>query len=485
MWSLIKDNFWQLLIVLNYVLAIGAAVTILLKNVNPTKTLSYVLILLVFPYVGLIVYFLFGQEYRKSKIFKRKNILNQKNIQKWHQSLMLNKRELEKIEKDFLKEKFKLVKLVHNSERSPLTLHNEVDILINGEEKFKRLFEDIKTAQHSIHLEYYIIRDDEIGNQLIDALCERAAAGVEIKINYDFVASSLSAKARNCLTQNNIEFYPFMPVYFPRLASKLNYRNHRKIAIIDGKIGYVGGINVGDEYVNGEKKRFWRDTHLRLTGEAVGVLQVNFLLNWDFVCDHHVEKIEEDWFPENEITHETAVQIAASGPDTDWANIMEAYFLAITTAEKYVYITTPYFIPNDEIITALQASAKSGVQIKLIIPKNGDSWAAKYASFSYIEDLLRAGVEVYLYKKGVIHAKTMVIDDIFSTVGTSNLDYRSFNINFEINALLYDNKLANKMVNTFNNDLQECERVDPNAWYERKMIQKLKESFCRLWAPLL
>lgn len=484
MWDFITEHLGKLLIGINYLLALGAAFTIVLRNVNPNRTLSYVLALLLVPFLGLLFYIFFGQEYRRTRIFKKKNVLNQENIKNWQQSLVLDQKQIDQLKGKDLKDKAKLIRLMHDSENAPLTLKNEVEILINGEEKFRCLFEDIRQAESSIHLEYYIIRDDEIGTELIDLLCEKCREGVEVRINYDYVASDFSASTRRRLQEAGINFYPFMPVYFPKFASKFNHRNHRKIAVIDGKIGYVGGINIGDEYINAHGKRYWRDTHLRIRGESVGVLQFHFLLNWDFVSDGDLV-IKDEWFAGSEITRDTPVQIAVSGPDTDWAQIMEAMFVAITSADEYLYLTTPYFIPNDEILMALMAAARSGVEVKVLIPGHSDSWAAKYASFSYIEQMLKAGIEVYLYDKGIIHAKTMVVDGIFSTVGTSNIDYRSFNINFEINALIYDEHIAAKMVTSFNNDLQESIRLDPEEWYDRPFTQKLKESFCRLWAPLL
>lgn len=484
MWDFITEHLGKLLIGLNYLLALGAAFTIVLRNVNPIRTVSYVLALLFVPFLGLIFYIFFGQEYRRTRMFKRKNLLNQSNVKKWQQSLVLDQQALHDFEEEVLLDKAKLIRLLHDKEQSPLTLHNEVEILINGEEKFRCLFEDVRNAQSSIHLEYYILRDDKIGSELIDLLCERAEAGVEVRINFDYVGSSLSNKTRARFKKHGIEFFPFLPVHFPRFTSKLNHRNHRKIAIIDGRIGYVGGINIGDEYLNAHGKRYWRDSHLRLKGESVGVLQLHFLLNWDFVSEQDFE-IKEEWFPRHEITRETAVQIAVSGPDTDWANIMEALFVGINSATDHLYLTTPYFIPNDEIFTSLIAASRSGVDVKVLIPGQSDSWAAKYASFSYIERMLRAGVEVHLYEKGIIHAKTMVVDGVFSTIGTSNMDYRSFNTNFEINALIYNKKVAAQMENTFFNDLQESRLLDAEEWYNRPFKQKLKESFCRLWAPLL
>ncbi|MEL4307500.1 cardiolipin synthase [Joostella sp. CR20] len=484
MWNYITDHLWQFLLGLNYVLALIAAVTILLKNINPTKTLSYLIALLAFPFLGLIVYYFFGQDYRKFKIFKKKNVLNQKNIKEWAQQLVLNKKEAFALGSDVLDGNTKIIRLIDSENRSPLTLHNKVQILINGEEKFKVLFQDVKAATSSIHIEYYIFRDDEIGSELIEILCEKASQGVNVKINYDSVASSFSNKSIKCLKDSGVEMFPFMPVYFPKFASKANYRNHRKMIIIDGKIGYVGGINIGDEYVNKDGRRFWRDTHLRIEGQAAGLLQFHFSLDWDFVCDKPI-KIDKSWFPDTDVQEKIPIQIAASGPDTEWANIMEAMFTAINEANRYVYITTPYFIPNDEISLALSTASKSGVDVRLMIPKSCDSWAAKYATYSYLEKLLRAGVKIYLYEKGNIHAKTMIVDDVFTTIGTSNMDYRSFHINFEVNALIYNEAITKQMLDIYIDDLQYSEQVDAERWFNRGLSQRLKESFCRLWAPLL
>lgn len=483
MLTFLQDNFWQLLIIINYFLVVITVFSIVLNNLNPTKTLSYLLLLITLPYVGLLIYYFFGQEYRKNKIFKRKNVMNQKRIKKWQREIQLSKNRIETIKDEEVKEEIKLIKLLYkNQEVAPLTEHNKLTVLINGDAKYKSLFKDIAQAQRTVHLEYYIIKDDEIGTKLIDLLCEKASRGVEVRISYDSVGSRLSGKTKRKLRKSQVECYPFMPVHFSKLTSKINYRDHRKIAVIDGKIGYVGGINISDTYLG--KEGFWRDTHLRIEGEAVNSLQLYFMLNWDFVTDYDVV-IEDHFFPETEVKEKTAVQIAASGPDTDWANIMEVIFTAITTAEKYVYISTPYFIPNDEIIMALTAAAKSGVKVKLIIPRGSDSWAAKYATYSFIDLLLKAGVEVYFYTRGFIHAKVMIVDDIFTTIGTSNMDYRSFNINFEINALVYNEEIAKIVRNSFEEDLKGSKQIKAEDWENRKLIQKLKESFCRLWAPLL
>ncbi len=478
-----KSNIWSIALLLNYLLAIFVVVIILLKNNNPTKTLAYILVLAFFPFFGLIVYYLFGQQYRKTKIFNRKDIANSKTIKRLSSNLFVKPKDLYNISKQ-LDDKIKLIKLLKASEKSPLTFNNDIEILKNGEVKFERLIEDLNQATHYIHLEYYILKDDETGTKILNILCDKSSSGVKVKLIYDDVGSKLSSKTKRKLDESGVEHYPFMPVIFSSLTGKSNYRNHRKIAIIDGKIGFVGGVNISDEYTNACDGIYWRDTHLRIFGEAVKVLQFHFLTSWDFVSKGKLD-ITTDYFPEVDCSNNVAVQIAASGPDTKWANIMIAILTAINNAEEYIYITTPYFIPNDEIITALQIAAKVGIDVRLILPKNSDSWIANYATNSNIEALLEAGVKVYRYHKGFVHSKTLVIDDIFSTVGTCNLDNRSFEINFEINALIYNKEQSLILKSYFMEDIKDSDCLDYESWKSRPKIVKLKESYARLWSPLL
>ncbi len=481
----VQNNIFLTLIIINYIIAIGTAIFIILNNRNPITTVSYILALVVLPFLGLLVYYFFGQEYRKDKMFKRKKVFDNKTVKKWEKKLLLNDYRLENYESDFLKNKAHVVRLLQNNQRKPLIFGNDVKILINGEKKFESLFKDLEQAKNHIHVEYYMFNDDKIGSKFIEALIKKSKEGIKVRVNYDYVASGIKNKTIKKMKNAGIEIFPFMPVWFPNLTRKLNYRNHRKIVVIDGIIGYVGGVNVSDEYVNPNDIGYWRDTHTRLKGNIVKSIQTHFLLNWNFVSEQEIE-ITDDFFPKvEEKCGDIPVQIAASGPDSDYPHIMEAIFTAINGAEDYIRITTPYFIPNDQMLTALKTASRRGVDIEILIPKEGDSWAAKYATNSYILELLESGIKVYHYCKGMVHAKTMVVDGLLSTIGTSNMDYRSFEINFEITALIYNEGISAKMKEIFEDDVAHCEKVDLKEWEERPFIEKLKESFSRLWAPLL
>ncbi len=479
-------------LIVNYLVAMSAAFFLIRNNQNPHKTLTSLLSLIAFPFIGLAIYYFFGLEYRKSKIFKRKDMNSHKLIERWNDRLHIKESRLEKFEETFLEDRLKMVKLMRHNQVAPLTLHNDLKVLYNGKTTFEHIFNDLDKAKHHIHLEYFIFNDDITGNQFIDHLINAAGRGVVIKIIYDSVGSDLSNAAIRRMEDAGIMIRAFMPVIFSNFTRKANYRNHRKICIVDGHIGYLGGINVSDDYVNGvgvSNHDYWRDTHLRIEGHAVKSMQVQWMLNWFFVYDHSEEEENEmvgkDYFPEVDERVNKPVQIAASGPDTDWANIMEAIFLAINTADHKIRITTPYFIPNEAILVALKSAARSGIEIEIMVPRIGDSWAARYASRSYFEEILESGIKIFWYCKGMLHAKTMVVDNLFATIGTSNMDYRSFDINFEINALIYDKETAQDLNDQFDRDLEDCTPIDMEEWLKRSKVYKFKESFCRLWAPLL
>lgn len=488
MGAILGDSLWEILLIINYALVILFSILIVLKNSNPVKTLSYLFALATLPFLGLLVYYLFGQDYRKDKIFRKKFALDDVKLRKWKTELRLKSAEQQELKEHYGEAPYRIYRLMRENSKAPLTFGNEVEILVNGENKFRPLKSDLTGARYHIHLEYFVVHDDALGMEILDILCAKAGDGLDVRLIYDDVGSKLSNKTKQKLTASGVQHFPFMPVLYPRFTGKLNYRDHRKIVVIDGETGYVGGINLRKKYDNSfqDNERYWRDTHLRITGPAVGALQASFILCWDFVSGSEI-KLSDVYFPDSGTTGNkpVAVQIAASGPDTDWENIMEAMFTAISGAEEYIYITTPYLIPNEAILTALTTAGRSGIDVRILIPYTSDSLAAQFATDSYIEQLVQSKVRIYRYRKGFIHSKTMVIDDHFSSVGTANLDYRSFSINFEINALLYSDTKASEMKAIFLDDLTEAVEVDPEIWMERGLKRKLQESFSRLWSPLL
>ena len=475
-----------LILVSYYLLVIGIAFGVILDNRNPAKTLAYLLVLLFVPVIGLVVYYMFGQNLRKQKLFSRKGIQDNAYVKQWEQKRIAAFQDTEEVAKRFLGEKIKVVNLLVNSERSVVTLRNQVEILFDGQNIFPRLFEDINKAKQHIHIEFYIIDDDVIGNELKALLIKKAKEGLEVRVCYDDVGSrKLPDRYINELKNAGVEVFPFMPVFWPYLTSKVNFRNHRKIVVIDGEIGYFGGINIADRYTNkNPNMRYWRDTHLRINGDAVKYLQMQFMLNWKFVSGT-VLPISETYYPELKVTDYHMMQVVSSGPDSDWPSIMQAILMVINTAEDYIYITTPYFIPNDEVLTALQTAALSGVDVQLLIPAKGDSVIVQAASMSYLRQLLEAGVKVYMYNTGFLHSKTLVVDDIIASVGTTNMDNRSFDLNFEINAFCYDEELARQLREHFELDRAESSEMNLSRWKRRRRTKRITESFARMFAPLL
>lgn len=458
--------------------------SILLDNRNPSKTLGYVLILIFLPLIGVIIYLYFGRDYRKRKLFSRKGMVDIRLLQQWK-----NEKEIifeESFSNQFVDEEHKTVSKLLQTNNAFLSVNNYLKVLRNGEEKFKDLITCLEEATHHIHFEYYIIEDDPLVHSIMDILKKKAQNGIEVRIIYDDVGSSkLKNKFINDLKSSGIEIYPFMKVRFPFFTSNANYRNHRKIVIIDGKTAFTGGINLSVRYLNNEdSKMYWRDTHLRLDGECVQQLQIQFLLMWRFVSNIQLA-IQISYFPVLPTYTKAVVQIAFSGPDSDWASIMLAFFKAISIAKKQVLITSPYFIPNDQILTAIQSAALSGVDVKILIPGNSDAKIVQAATMSYCKALLTSGAKVYLYNKGFIHAKTIVIDNSLATIGSTNMDYRSFNINFEVNAFAYSAEIAQEMANQFKDDLKDSTELKLNRWEKRPFTKKVIESVARLLAPLL
>jgi cardiolipin synthase len=369
---------------------------------------------------------------------------------------------------------------------SPLT-ENNVTVLLNGEQKFPHVIEAMESARQHIHMEYYIYEDDKIGNRIKDVLIRKAKEGVQVRIIYDdFGSSSIRKRIVKELKEGGVQIFPFYVIRLPMFASRINYRDHRKIIIVDGVVGFTGGINISDRYINdGSQQLYWRDTHLMMKGAAAHSLQFHFLSNWNF-CSSQTLGISPEFFPEPPpVQKDHLVQIICGGPDYPRASIMLCFFTAITGARNLVYITTPYFIPNESINNALKKAALSGKDVRLLVPETSDSRFVNAASRFYFLDLLETGVRIFRYKKGFMHAKTIVVDDSMSIVGTANIDFRSFDLNFEINAVVYGHEVNQTLRDAFLKDLDDSEEINLEVWRNRSKLDVLGDSAARIGAPLL
>lgn len=470
---------------LYYAVVIVFFFRILLENKNPLKTQSYLLLMVLLPVIGMLIYLFFGVNYRKQKLYSRKGFTDQKIIQRWIKDYdnLLNQ-STEDVQ-EYLNEKAKLPFLFWRNNFSSMSSNNLVKIFRNGEQKFPVLLKALRSAKHHIHIEYYIFDEDEIGQQVMDILIERAKVGVEVRMIVDALGSNIHHKSIKKLKTNGVAFHEYHPVYFSSLANRVNYRDHRKIVVIDGVIGFVGGINIADRYINkGKSDLYWRDTHCKIEGEAVYSLQVLFILNWYFVSKSLIQP-GMDYFPIMQKRGEVLTSIISSDPDSDNPNLMEGYFSMINTAREEILIITPYFIPNESVLTALKTCAKGGVKVKLLMPADPDSLFVHSASLTYMGELLRNDIEVYMYNKGMIHAKVMIIDEELSTIGTANMDYRSFDNNAEVNAVFFDQDIAKELKEQYLEDLDNASRLDYLAWKKRPLRIKLIGSIGRLVAPLL
>ncbi len=483
--NILSSPVLSVLAILYMITIVFTCFMIIFENREPVQTLSWVLVILLVPFLGIIFYFVFGQNYRKKKLYSRKAVTDA-------EYLFTAARE----QRDTLKQKLKekslsvrnkshLMTLMLNNQKAMLTENNSLKILVNASETFPAMLAAIENAKKYIHLEFFRFDVDETGNVFRYSLMKKAREGVEVRVIIDDVGSwSFKAKYIKEMREAGVRIFPFLPVRITLLANKINYRNHRKILVVDGEKGFVGGLNIAEKYLKGLKEIGpWRDTHLEIKGDALASLNMVFLIDWYFVSKEVLTR-ESRYFVIREIDEHCLVQVATSGPDSDWANIMQVYFSAIATAKKSIYLCTPYFSPNESILTALKTAALSGIDVRIILPGKSDSGIANWNSRSYISELLDAGVRVYLYDSGFNHSKLMIVDGVFSSVGSPNVDMRSFNLNFEITALIYDEDFAAKLNHIYFKDLEDSVEVLSELWDGRRRSEKIKESLSRIFGPL-
>ena len=512
---------WLLLAI--YVLAVvGTMITVLMDNRQPAKTMAWMLVLVFLPLVGIILYFFFGQNTRKEKM------ISQNSLDQLTKRSMLEFAEQKNLVLPQQHEK--LIKLFASQNWALPFKDNEIDIYTDGYQFFHALLRDVAKAKHHIHIDSYIFNDDELGNMIADALIDKAKEHVEVRVIYDDVGCwDVKGSFFERMRDAGIEVHGFMPVKFPAFTSKVNYRNHRKLCVIDGKIGFIGGMNIATRYVRGKKKRskrqeagskrvLWRDTHLRIQGGGVYGIQRAFLVDWYFVdrtliSDHsyYPPILEEGgrrnfWNSEsqqasligrvvtkvNEVKDEgdmgsdCIVQIVTSSPISEWPDIMQGYIRILLEAKKYVYIETPYFLPTEPVLLAMRTAALTGVDVRVMIPYKTDAKLVEWASRSYVHEVVSAGVKIYLYQKGFNHSKLLVSDDSMCTVGSSNVDFRSFENNFEGNAFIYDRDMALRMKEVYMNDVNDSVLLDDVENLDhRPFLKRLWESVVRLLSPLL
>jgi cardiolipin synthase len=462
-------------VILQYILAFGI---IFFERRNPTSALGWILVLLLLPIIGFFLYLFFGQNWTKRRLFSLK-AAEDRSIE---EAVVTQEKELKGLEggtADPRTEPFiSVARMFLENNRSLLTTENEVTLFTDGTEKFKALFDDIRSARHHVHLQYYIIRDDPLGQELIHLLTEMARKGVEVRLLYDGLGMKIKKK-------NLREFEGAggrHAAFFPRIYT-LNYRNHRKVAIIDGKKGYIGGYNVGDEYLGKGPLGYWRDAAIRIEGPGVAGLQLRFMLDWNYAASDSLSH-GPTYFPEVPGNGYCPLQIVSSGPDSRWNQIKEGYLKLVGNATDSIYIQTPYFIPDESISDALRIAALSGVDVRIMIPCKPDHPFVYWATMSFVGDLLDAGVKAYSYENGFIHAKTLVVDGLAASVGSANWDVRSFRLNFEANAFLYDAEFAEKLKQSFLDDIPRCTEITVESYGKRSRWIRAKEQVSRLFSPL-
>jgi len=470
------------LFLLNIILAL---LVVVMERRKPSATWAWLLVMLFLPGLGFVLYLLLGQDLRKERLFYIKEGEERELyalVREQEKYFHLDRLPLA----DPALEDYKSLIHLHFNSQALYTQDNCVRYYADNQNFFQDLQDSIQSAQKFVHLEYYIIRNDSLGNALVELLTHKARSGVEVKLLYD--GQGCQRLPRNffeALKQAGGEVASFFPPLLPYINLRMNYRNHRKICLIDGEIGFTGGGNIGEEYL-GISRRFghWRDSYISIRGSALDDLELRFLLDWRYAA-HSDIITNRKYFPYRWPSGDTGVQIVSSGPDSKWAAIKNGYLKMISSAQRNIYLQTPYFVPDDSILEALKMAALSGVEVTLMLPAKPDHPFIYWASLSYVGDLLESGVRCFLYNRGFMHSKLITADGLISTVGTANLDIRSFELNFEVNAFIYDGEVTQSIEHAFRDDLRDSRELTLSDYLARSRLEKVKEALCRLLSPLL
>jgi len=486
-WNMLVQilEFWlDHLFFINILLSI---IIVFFERREPKSVWTWLMLLYFIPILGIFLYLLIGQDFHKRSMFRTKEIEDAMYS-------AISKQEETIIRDEFqpadprLRKFSDMVLMNLEAADAVYTADNDVEIFTDGKEKFQALYEEMKQAKDFIHIQYYIIRNDELWQHFEELLIEKVQQGVEVRLLYDSMGGrGMKKRDWNRLREAGIRVGEFFPALLGRFQLRINYRNHRKIVVVDGKTAFVGGFNIGREYLGLDSGfGYWRDTHLRIRGSAVLSLHIRFILDWNYTTEENLF-LTDRYFKEQRQGRpgEEAVQIITSGPDSKWQNIRNVYLKMISKARKYVYIQTPYFIPDESIMNAIRLAAMSGVDVRVMIPCKPDHPFVYWATYSYIGDLLDAGAKCYTYDNGFLHAKGMVVDGVVSCYGTANMDIRSFKLNFEVNAVIYSVKTAKRLEAIFMEDLKACTRVTRYLYGRRSFTIRAKEQFSRLFSPLL
>lgn len=468
--------FMAVFYILYFAVIITTVFVVILDNRNPVKTMAWILVLFFLPVAGLVFYLFFGRSTRREHLISRKGYarLTKRPMAEYQTQVSLHA----PIEKQTLMNFFS-----HVNGALPFG-GNRTTVYIDGASMLADLIKELYRAKHHIHVEFYIFEDDAVGRLVRDVLIDKAREGVKVRVLHDDVGCwKVSHAFYEQMLCEGIEVMSFLKVRFPQFTGKVNYRNHRKIVVIDGKVGFVGGMNLAERYVKGVPWGVWRDTHVKLEGKAVYGLQTAFLTDW-YAMDRTLFTSAE-YFPKTDVRGNVVAQIVTSDPVGEWRDIMQGLMMAICSARRYFYVQTPYFLPDEEVKTALQTAALAGVDVRIMLPKKADTWLIHKASLSYLAEMMKAGVKIYLYRKGFIHSKLMVSDDEFSTIGSTNMDFRSFEHNFEANAFFYDKDTASALKEIFLADQRDCMLLSLKVWDKRSWKSKVTESVVRLLSPLL